>query len=73
MSEERAQDGRMAQTSTNLIPSAEVCERLDIDRSTLSRWVAAGRIAPAYKSPGVRGPFLFDAAEVERVRQETAA
>jgi predicted site-specific integrase-resolvase len=51
--------------------SAEVCERLgDIDRSTLSRWVLIGRITPAYKHPGVRGPFLFDPDEVERVRLE---
>jgi excisionase family DNA binding protein len=64
--------GDMSQTSS-LLASAEVCERLGIDRSTLSRWVAAGRIMPAYKSPGTRGPFLFDASEVERVKREQSA
>ena len=54
------------------LTSAEVCERLHIDRSTLSRWVAAGRIAPAIKLPGKRGPFLFDPTEVERVAQAAA-
>lgn len=62
-----------AMTSPTLLHSAEVCERLNIDRSTLSRWVAAGRIVPATKLPGLRGPFLFDPAEVERVRGGEAA
>lgn len=53
----------------SLMTSAEVCDRLGIDRSTLSRWVAAKRITPALKMPGVRGPFLFDPAEVELVEQ----
>lgn len=39
-----------------------------IDRSTLSRWVAADRIAYLHKLPGVRGAFLFDDAEVKRVK-----
>lgn len=52
-----------------LLTSAETCERLGgIDRSTLSRWVRDGQIVPAVKLPGLRGPFLFDPAEVERVR-----
>lgn len=57
----------------SLMTSAEVCDRLNIDRSTLSRWVAAEKIAPAIKMPGVRGPFLFDPAEVERLKAERAA
>lgn len=57
-----------------LLNSAEACALLgDIDRSTLSRWVALGRITPAAKLPGLRGPFLFDRAEVERVKAEVAA
>jgi excisionase family DNA binding protein len=60
-------------TTDDLLTSAEVCERLNIDRSTLSRWVAAGRIAPALKMPGLRGPFLFDPAEVDRVKAGAAA
>ena len=60
-------------TTTEHLISAEVCERLGIDRSTLSRWVAAGRITPAMKLPGIRGPYLFDPAEVERAAAERAA
>lgn len=57
---------------TTLMPSAEACDALGIDRSTLSRWVRIGTITPATKLPGLRGPFLFDPAEVERVKAERA-
>lgn len=56
----------------NLIRAAEVCARLGIDRSTLSRWVAAERIKPAMKLDGLRGPYLFTPAEVDRVAAEIA-
>ena len=52
----------------SLMTSAEVCDRLGIDRSTLSRWVASGRISPTTKLPGIRGAFLFTRAEIERVK-----
>jgi excisionase family DNA binding protein len=57
----------------NLVPSKEVCERLGINRSTLTRWVAAGRIAPAHKLAGLRGAYLFTEDEVARLAQEVAA
>jgi excisionase family DNA binding protein len=56
-----------------LLSTAEAVERLNIDRSTLTRWVAGGRIEPAMKLPGLRGAYLFDPAEVERVRGESRA
>ena len=49
--------------------SAAVCRRLDIDRSTLSRWVSARRIEPAFRLEGPRGAFLFSEEEVERLEQ----
>lgn len=55
---------------TEPLGSAQVCDRLGIDRSTLTRWVAAGRIAPLYKAPGIRGTFVFDSAEVERIERD---
>lgn len=55
------------------IPTSDVCGLLHIDRSTLSRWVASGRITPLFKAPGTRGSFFFDPAEVQRVKQELAA
>ena len=56
-----------------LLTSADACEALSIDRSTLSRWVQLGRIAPAMKAPGIRGAMFFTPDEVERVKTEVAA
>lgn len=53
-----------------LLTSGQVCGNLNIDRSTLSRWVATDRITPAFKMPGLRGAFLFSPDEVARVRQQ---
>ena len=61
----------MNQTES-LLASAAVCEELHIARSTLSRWVAAGRISPAAKLPGIRGAFLFTRPEIERVKASAA-
>lgn len=49
------------------IISAEVCERLGIDRSTLTRWVRRGLITPTYKFPHRNGAMLFDPVDVERL------
>jgi excisionase family DNA binding protein len=54
------------------ITASEAADRLGVDRSTLTRWVQAGRITPAYKAPGVRGAFLFDAAHVDSLRVSLA-
>lgn len=56
--------------TTAPIPSAEACERLGIDRSTLSRWVAAGRITPTFRLPGATGSMLFDPADVDRIASD---
>jgi excisionase family DNA binding protein len=53
--------------------SFEVCEQLGIDRSTLSRWVATGRIEPAMKLPGLRGAFLFHPAHVAALLPDRTA
>jgi predicted site-specific integrase-resolvase len=66
----------MPQTPTpELIASIDVCKRLGIDRSTLSRWVQTGRATPAMRLGAGRGAFLFTAAEVDRLAelQGTAA
>lgn len=56
-----------------LIGSAEVCRRLGIERSTLSRWVKSGRIAPALKMSGLRGGYLFDPATVNDLERPSGA
>jgi predicted site-specific integrase-resolvase len=53
--------------------STEACERIGIDRSTLTRWVQLGRIAYAQKLPGPKGVYLFDPVEVERARADYQA
>ena len=58
----------------DLIGSAEACELLgDIDRSTLSRWVALGKIKPVKRLPGATGAMLFKRRDVERLARERAA
>ena len=59
--------------AADLIPSATVCERLAIDRSTLSRMVAAGRLPVALKLPGKTGAMLFDPADVDAYLAERGA
>lgn len=58
----------------DLITTSEACELLGFtSRSTLSRYVAVGRIAPAMKMPGTTGAFLFNRGDVERLRDERTA
>ena len=56
-----------------LLTSAEACKALNIDRSTLNRWIAAGKVTPALKLPGRTGAYLFDPAHVEAKAREEAA
>jgi predicted site-specific integrase-resolvase len=57
----------------DLIASVEVCELLGIDRATLSRWVAAGRIKPAIQGPGTTGSRFFRRKDVEALHAERQA
>lgn len=57
----------------DLIGSAETCEILGIDRATLVRRIAAGKLATAAKMPGATGPYVFERSEVLRHRDEQAA
>jgi excisionase family DNA binding protein len=59
--------------SPTYIGSAEVCERLGIDKSTLSRWVAAGKLSPAHRIGKGRGIALFDPADVDALTPPTPA
>lgn len=59
-------------TTLPLLGTAEVCRRLKVNKSTLTRWVRSKRIAAAQQLPGKNGAFLFHPDEVERVRAELA-
>lgn len=51
-----------------LIGSADASRLLDIDRSTLNRWVSAGKITPAARvSDTPTGAHLFLRTDVERL------
>ena len=50
----------------DLVSSREALELLGLtDPSTISRWVAAGKLTPAHKLPGKTGAYLFNRADVE--------
>ena len=55
-----------------LIPTAVVCAELNVAASTVSRWVAAGRLTPAAKAPGLRGGYLFTRAAVDALKRPAA-
>lgn len=57
---------------SQLLSSAEACAILQVSRSTLVRWVAAGKIRAAQKLPGQSGVYLFEPAEVTRVMRVLA-
>ena len=58
--------------SSQLLSSAEACEILHVSRSTLIRWVAAGKIQAAQKLPGQSGVYLFEPGEVTRLMRDKA-
>ena len=57
-------------TEAQLIGSAEACGILGIDRGTLVRWIASGRVRAAQKLPGQTGAYIFNLAEIERAKAE---
>lgn len=60
-------------TDATLIGSAQACIVLDVDKSTLSRWVKAGKIRPAQQLPGKSGAMLFKPADVARLAVDRGA
>lgn len=56
------------ESSGELLGTAEVVVELDIDRSTLTRWVDRGVAKPQTKLPGKNGAYVFTRNEVERLR-----
>ena len=62
----------LAMTPDELIGTAEAAAIIGVERSTLSHWIAKGRITPAMKLPGTTGALLFTRAEAERVADDYA-
>ncbi len=51
--------------TVDLIGSAEACRILQVNPSTLTRWVADGEIQEAHKLPKKNGARLFDRKVIE--------
>lgn len=65
----------MAPSTPTYLTTVEACERIGIDRSTLSRWIKFGTATPAMQLPtkkGKVGAYLFTPKEVERLAKEYA-
>lgn len=61
-------------TNNDLIGTAEVAAILGKSVRTVHRMVKAGELVPAMTAPGgYAGVFLFNRADVERVKAEAAA
>jgi len=55
------------------IGSSDVCERLGIDRGTLTHWIQAGKIKPSGKLPGPNGAYLWDPTYINGIVLDRAA
>jgi excisionase family DNA binding protein len=58
--------------SGELITTSEAARRLSVHRSTLARWITAGRIQSAVKVPGQTSTWLVPVTEVDRLLEEAA-
>lgn len=60
-------DGRSVRVMPNeWMTTAAVADRLDVDVSTVARWVRSKRLVPDIKAPGLRGAYLFTPETVDR-------
>lgn len=60
--------------NTDLVNTAQAREILGkASPSTIARMVAAGKLVPVTKLPGLRGAYLFHRADVEALAKGRAA
>jgi excisionase family DNA binding protein len=52
--------------------TAEVAARLGLNTRTVARMARDGRLPPALKFPGIRGPYMFDPVVVEMYGRQLA-
>ena len=60
-------------STSDLLATSDVAERLGIDRRTVLQRVSTGRLTPAGKLPGPRGAYLFDAEQIDALVADRAA
>lgn len=56
----------------DLVTTAEVAEHLGVHVRTVHRMIEAGKLKPVAKAPGLRGAYLFNRRDVERLRTAVA-
>lgn len=60
-------------TSSDLLSTRDVAERKNVTTTTVARWVAAGRLTPAFQGPGIRGAMFFTPASVDALDDDATA
>jgi len=58
---------------TDYMSTAEVMADRKVNRKTVYRWVATGRLVPAMKLPGGTGAYLFRREDVHAITPQRAA
>jgi predicted site-specific integrase-resolvase len=53
----------------DLIGATESGRILNVDKTTLTRWVASGRLVVAHKLPGRNGAYLFRRGDINALAQ----
>jgi predicted site-specific integrase-resolvase len=56
----------------DIIGSTEACTILQIDKATISRWVAAGKLSPVGKLPRKNGAFFFSRQAIDALAEARA-
>lgn len=54
-------------TRKHLMSAAAASRELEVDRSTLARWIAAGKV-PAFRTPG--GQWRVRRVDVDKLKEE---
>lgn len=53
-----------------LLTTAQVARELGRDRSTILRWVQAGKLTPIHTLPTAKGSHLFDPADISALIED---
>lgn len=53
-----------------LMTTAQVATELEVDRSTVIRWVKSGKLQPVQTLPTAKGSHLFDPADISALIDE---
>ena len=63
----------MQNERTDVIPLSEAARILGLSVRTMHRRIADGVVVPVSKLPGLRGAYIFDRSDIERLAKEKVA